>query len=809
MDRVIGSGVGVLLAALLAGCASNPQDAYFRDTASSANVYVAPVATPIAKVAIMPFKAPTELIGTSVSDLFVTEMLRAGRYELVERSQMARVLNEAELALAGLSASRAAEIGNMLGADGVIIGTVDEYATIALRGKTLPVVGITARLIDCSSGKVMWSVDLAKRADEPDQTLPSLARDVVHEMTAGLYQKWGVQRKSASAGGGAVDHAQPVPVDRRAPPETPSDLRASDMGLREVTLRWGKAAGADRIRVERAVSADGVFSALATVDAADGTFTDRGAKGASLRDATPYYYRLVAIGPDGQESRPSAAMESLTAPPPGPPTNLQAVPHGSRAAQVTWTPSADEGIARYLVERAPAEAPDTFTLVGTVQGTVFHEGETATSPLKDDTAYLYRVAAVNRVGATGEFSTAVSMTTEPPPVPVAGLTAQSQQVRCVPLSWQPSAEQDVVEYEVWRADAAEGPFTRVGRVKGRSSCCFLDGGADPGALEDARTYFYRVIAVDAVTARSADGDTVSATTRPLPPMVQLLQATSGRPREIPLQWDLSPDEKVIGYVVERTESANGPFVQVADLPRRDQVAWTDRGGEKRANRIGLLRDGTRYQYRVSAYNTARARSPFTDLVDATTKPVPATPVVAGVTTSEARRVIVAWPANPEPDIASYRIEWAREANGRYREAGTVEGSVSSFTHTDQPDGEPRCYRLRAVDQDTLESAWSAPVCGGTKPRPPPPSAVSAVWQEGAAELSWTAPAVPDVKAYRVSRTGFLGMGSTVLGESESAALRLTAAQVGKGISVFVTAVDADGLESERSPPLEIRPPVTP
>lgn len=809
MDRFVRCWAGVALAAGLAGCASDSQDTYFRDTSSAANVYVAPVSSPIAKVAIMPFKAPTELIGTSVSDLFVTEMLRAGRYELVERSQMARVLNEAELALAGLSASRAAEIGNMLGADGVIIGTVDEYATIALRGKTLPVVGITARLIDCSNGKVMWSVDLAKRADEPDQTLPSLARDVVHEMTAGLYQKWGVQKRKMVAGPGEPDFNQPVPAERRAPPESPSDLKTGDLGLREVTVSWNKAAGADRVRVERAAAADGVFSTLATVDAADGKFTDRGAKNEPLRDATTYYYRLVAIGPDGQESRPTAPMESLTAPPPGPPADLQAAPHGSRAVQVTWTPSADEGVARYLVERAAADAPDAFVLVGTVQGTVFHEGETAKSPLKDDTAYLYRVAAVNRVGATGAFSAAVSVTTEPPPVPVTGLTAQSQQVRCVPLSWQPSAEQDVVEYEVWRAEAAEGPFARVGRVKGRSSCCFLDGAADPGTLEDARTYYYRVIAVDAVTARSADGDTVSATTRPLPPTVQLLQATSGRPREIPLQWDLSPDEKVIGYVVERAESANGPFVPVADLTRRDQVTWTDRGGEKRANRLGLLRDGTRYQYRVAAYNTARARSPFTELVDATTKPVPATPVIAGVTTSEARRVIVAWPANPEPDIASYRIEWAREANGRYREAGTVDGSVSSFTHTDQPDGEPRCYRLRAVDQDTLESAWSGPVCGGTKPRPPPPSAVSAVWQDGAAELSWTAPEVPDVKAYRVSRAGFLGLGSTVLGESESTTLRLAAAQVGKGISVFVTAVDADGLESERSPPLEIRPPVTP
>jgi len=179
-----------LLCLAVVGCASTDEK-YFTRTHSDANVYVSPRARKlhIEKVAIMPFKAPTELIGASVSDMFVTDCLRAGRYELVERGQMAQVLGEAELALAGLSASSAAEVGNMMGADAVIIGTVDEYGTVAQRGKTLPVVGISARMIDCKSGKIVWSVDLAERASSYKITLPEHARDLVHEMMAALYQK--------------------------------------------------------------------------------------------------------------------------------------------------------------------------------------------------------------------------------------------------------------------------------------------------------------------------------------------------------------------------------------------------------------------------------------------------------------------------------------------------------------------------------------------------------------------------------------------------------------------------------------------
>ena len=175
------------------GCAT-ADESYFLDTESKANVYVSKEAYAIDKVAIMPFKAPTELIGSAVSDLFVTEMLRAGQYTLVERNQMAKVLSESELAMAGLSEAQAVEVGAMIGADGVIIGTVDEYGTVASRGNAFPVVAISTRLIDCKTGKVVWSVDLAARSQNRRMTLSEHARSVVHDMCAGLFRKWYKQR---------------------------------------------------------------------------------------------------------------------------------------------------------------------------------------------------------------------------------------------------------------------------------------------------------------------------------------------------------------------------------------------------------------------------------------------------------------------------------------------------------------------------------------------------------------------------------------------------------------------------------------
>ncbi len=186
--------LGIIGAACVAGGGSgcgtaDPNAAYFLNTPTTANVYVAPGHREIRKVAVMPFKAATDLIGTAVSDMMVTELLRSGQYELVERSQLANVLGETELAMAGLSAARAAQMGQVIGAEGIIIGTVSEYESVAQRGRTFPVVGVSSRMIDCSSGRVVWSADHADRASSSSVTLTEHGRHVIHEMMAGVYRQ--------------------------------------------------------------------------------------------------------------------------------------------------------------------------------------------------------------------------------------------------------------------------------------------------------------------------------------------------------------------------------------------------------------------------------------------------------------------------------------------------------------------------------------------------------------------------------------------------------------------------------------------
>ena len=173
------------LVAALAGCATPSDSSRGGVGTGEPSVYVAHATADIGKVGILPFKAATTLIGASVSDMFVTELMKMDRYELVERAQMSGVLGETEVALSGLTSGQAAQLGQMVGADGVIVGTVSEYEMAALGGRTYPTVGLSIRLIDAGTGKILWSVDHAARGGRGD-TLAQHARIVVRDVAVAL-----------------------------------------------------------------------------------------------------------------------------------------------------------------------------------------------------------------------------------------------------------------------------------------------------------------------------------------------------------------------------------------------------------------------------------------------------------------------------------------------------------------------------------------------------------------------------------------------------------------------------------------------
>ena len=587
----------------------------------------------------------------------------------------------------------------------------------------------------------------------------------------------------------------------------PTGVVASDGGLREVTLKW--AIPSDevyRYRIERAESPTGPFSKIEEVSPRRQLFRDTGTQEAPLKDNSTYYYQIVAVlEKGGPESIPSTLVRAVTAPPPLAPANVKVTAPASREVKITWSPSPSTGVSLYRVERARVGSA-TFERVDVARSSPLTDGGTAASSLKDSTKYLYRVITVNRVNSESTPSAPVEVTTLPPPAPVQKLAAVSDEVRCVPVSWAPSPESDVVRYDVYRARTGEGPFEKIESVSGRMSASFLDGKANPGNLEDEAMYFYRVRAVNAVTAESADSETIRATTRGVPSDVGMVTAQSLRPREIPISWTMNPDKAVVGYELWRAEEGSDEWVQVGRVIGRDTTNYLDRGDAKAKSGLGALKDGAVYQYKLIAYNKAEVRSSASSAATARTKYRPATPVAVLATTNLPLSIKLAWKANPEKDISDYVVECSDQPDDSFRKLVTVtatKGDGLSAREMALESGVTRYYRVKAIDQDGLESDWSKVVAGRSKFVPGEPVSVKAQPVGTNVRVTWKAPPQPDVRRYKVWRKKFMGW--EVISTTEQTNYLFEFNELSKPMTIAVSAVDQDELEGARSESLDIKP----
>ena len=115
----------------------------------------------IKKIAVLPFNihyavkprpdfvAPPDE-GITVADIYTTEFMMNG-FQCIERGQIQKVLEEQNLQLSGLvdSNSDIAEVGNLLGVNGIVIGTATYDGTSWVW---------TLKLVDCSTADIGWVV---------------------------------------------------------------------------------------------------------------------------------------------------------------------------------------------------------------------------------------------------------------------------------------------------------------------------------------------------------------------------------------------------------------------------------------------------------------------------------------------------------------------------------------------------------------------------------------------------------------------------------------------------------------------------
>jgi TolB-like protein len=110
--------------------------------------------------------------GYVVSEWLVDSLYKTKAYNLMERISLSNVINEMKLSLSGMIDEKtAAEMGHLLGLDGIIVGSVAKLGDIYT---------ISARLIDVKTASILISGTIkTKNMDDLSDAIPDLVRKLM------------------------------------------------------------------------------------------------------------------------------------------------------------------------------------------------------------------------------------------------------------------------------------------------------------------------------------------------------------------------------------------------------------------------------------------------------------------------------------------------------------------------------------------------------------------------------------------------------------------------------------------------------
>ena len=382
--------------------------------------------------------------------------------------------------------------------------------------------------------------------------------------------------------------ATPVAVQATVP-TAPQSLTATG-GNASVSLSWTAPSsnGGSAItgyNVYRATSAGAEGTTPVATHVTGTTFTDTG-----LANGTTYFYTVAAVNAVGTSPQSGEASATPRATVPSAPTGLVAS-GGSGSVALSWTvPTLDGGspITGYNVYRATsAGAEGTTPFATNVNGSSFTD-----TSVVNGTTYYYKVAAINGVGTSPQSGEASATPRAAATVPSApqGLTATGGN-GSVQLSWSAPASNggaNVTGYNVFRGTSA-GNESTTPVATNVTTLSFADS-----PLTNGTTYYYTVVAINAVGASPPSGE-ASATPQATAPSAPVSVVASAGNTSATVSWSMPAStggSPITGYNVYRGTSA-GAESSTPVASNITGTSFTDTG----------LTNGTTYYYKVAAVNS--------------------------------------------------------------------------------------------------------------------------------------------------------------------------------------------------------------
>ena len=306
-----------------------------------------------------------------------------------------------------------------------------------------------------------------------------------------------------------------------SPPAAPQGVKAELVDVGRVRVSWQPSTGATTYHVERAATADGSFTRLATPSSSPYEDPNRQAE-------VQVCYRVVAANAHGE----TASGASCTMPPAAP-SNLTTSTPGGGGVTLGWSDNSNAE-SGYEIQRARLDY--VFATIATLPaGTTSHHDATVESNIR----YVYRVRALRDLGYSWFSNYAEATVVDAVPVTPKTVRALAISSTVLFVDWTDDSENET-GFRVERSATGADPWTAAHSV-GAGSTGIHDGDRTP----DEKAC-YRVIAFNSFGEAPP-----SATACAIPPAAPTnLQATPAANGSITLTWTAN-SSSAQGYEIRR------------------------------------------------------------------------------------------------------------------------------------------------------------------------------------------------------------------------------------------------------------------
>lgn len=256
-----------------------------------------------------------------------------------------------------------------------------------------------------------------------------------------------------------------------------------------------------------------------------------------LEPNTKYIYAFSSNTESGYESKPTNSIEVTTADRPEAISFIQAISNLPRQIKVLWRPHTEKNIEYYKIERSTPQSSE-WDNMETLDGRL--QSEYIDTDLEDNVVYIYRVTAYTFEDIPSYPSKIVRAQTKPLPAGVNNLRATTDLPRKIMVNWDPSQNEDIIRYSIYRNTSANGTFDLVKSVS-KDVLQYEDF-----INEDGKTFFYKVTATDidnlesSIHKNAVMGITLPKLNKPILTLAQI------QGEKAILNW-LKGDDRAVSY----------------------------------------------------------------------------------------------------------------------------------------------------------------------------------------------------------------------------------------------------------------------